>query len=129
MFHKWATAELADQAGTILRQSPPGDASCHPRTCTCIKCEPETDEPTPFANWYCVHGIPLGIGRDNAKVIYDAAISEYEKVSERLADACRLAKDYEAIHLNGGIGYCITIKTKALDAIADALAQYDASKQ
>lgn len=61
----------------------PGDASCHPRTCGCIKCEPETDEPTPFANWYCVHGIPLGIGRGNAKVIYEAAIAEYEK-AERM---------------------------------------------
>jgi hypothetical protein len=47
--------------------------------------------------------------------------------AKRLADACRLAKDYEAIHLNGGIGYCIAIKTKAHDAIVDALAQYDAS--
>lgn len=26
-----------------------------------------------FAEWYAIHGIPLGIGRDNARVIYEAA--------------------------------------------------------
>lgn len=31
------------------------------------------NEPSHFANWYALHGIPLGIGRENARLIYDSA--------------------------------------------------------
>lgn len=30
--------------------------------------------PSHFANWYAIHGIPLGIGRDNARTLYNAAV-------------------------------------------------------
>ena len=35
--------------------------------------------PSHFANWYARHGIPLGIGRENARVIYEAAVEEHRQ--------------------------------------------------
>lgn len=38
----------------------------------------QKEAPTTFAEWYAIHGIPLAIGRENARVIYEAAIAEYK---------------------------------------------------
>lgn len=40
---------------------------------------PVAPSPSSFADWYAMHGIPLGIGRDNARAIYEAAVREHRQ--------------------------------------------------
>lgn len=44
---------------------------------------------------------------------------------DELLAAAKLVKDYEEIYLNGGIGRCIAIKTKALDDICAAISNVE----
>jgi hypothetical protein len=53
--------------------------------------DPEADDS--FTAWYTLHGIPLGIGRENALVIYEAAVSEHRQA---VIDAMSLYNEAKA---------------------------------
>jgi hypothetical protein len=60
-----------------------------------------------------------------ASVYENEANARLIAAAPELLAACKLVTDYEAIHLNGGIGYCVAIKTSALNAVCNAIAKVE----